>query len=389
MFLRKFIILSKQSSKDLKSHVKLEVRGVKGKISLSLEGAQLKEDVTYKLYSATSEQKGFKEVSLGTIDVNKSGRGKLDLNFNSNSVGQSEIDISDFNTLIIKEENSKENNQEVILAGYIHKDDDSIAKVISANKSQATSQMKPQIENKVSDKESEKTQETEKINEVISEETEDNKKTEVLKQVKETTEFRDQSKMKTQKDIIEPEVIKKGKIEVEEVKNKIKNKSNIEQELEDLEARKEEKYSSKNYSDQIISYTLDILKIFKEIKPFKIEDESYRWWQIDYDKMNSHRGFLPYYSYILNPPYSSSHRGRYTTCQNQIQKYNRYLFGVAENNGQITHYIYGIPGRYEKSEHPYGGSTGFVTWLEDKSRTGSGYWLSYIDAYTGNVVRPL
>lgn len=377
MFLRKIIILNKQGSKDFKGHVKLEVRGIKGKLSLSLEGEQVKEEATYKLYILSNEQKEFKEILLSDIDINKSGRGKLDLSFNSSSVGQSKISIADFNTILIKEENSEKSDVDIILAGYIHKDDDSISKIISINEHRKTLKAKSQTIDKVLD---EKVEEIQKVDQIINEENknlQDNEKDKISEPINEA-----------KNDIKNLEQVKESENEIKKVKDETKNKSSVKQKSENSETSMQEN-SSNNYSEQIINYTLDILKIFKEIKPFKIEDDTYRWWQIDYDNMNNHRGFLPYYSYILDPPASHSNKSRYTSCQKQIQKYNRYLFGVAENKGKITHYIYGIPGRYEKSEHPYGGSTGFVTWLEDKSRTGSGYWLSYIDAYTGNVVRPL
>ena len=120
-----------------------------------------------------------------------------------------------------------------------------------------------------------------------------------------------------------------------------------------------------------------------------MQNENFKWWEIDDDKLNNKEGLLPYYKYISNPPYKGSLEEVDVTCKDQIDKYNKYLFGISEKDGKITHYIYGIPGRHERNEHPYGGKTGFVTWLEDKSNTRNGYWLIYINAYTGSVVRPI
>ncbi len=393
MFLRKFIIMSKQSSKDVKGHARLEVRGAKGRMSFSLEGVQFRDDVIYELLSLTNEKSGFKQVILGKVDVNNNGKGRLELAFNPNEVGQSKVPISDLNILLLSEKSTLQNEDKVILGGYIHQDDNSISKSLKHIKEL---QKVKKVENKVEIKE----EYIEKIDNEIENE----------KEIEDSTNLKD---IESTKEIDKIEKIKEKSIKIEQkpdFKSSVNSRTNIfknvnqdreevsevkefsnKQENEEIIAKEtlEKELHSKDYNDHVASYTLDLLKFFKEIKPFKVESKSQRWWQIDYDETNSKLGFLPYYSYISSSPYRSNIKENYATCQSQIRRYKKYLFGVAEDDGKITHYIYGIPGKRIKSEHPYGGSTGFVTWLEDKDVEGEGYWLSYINACTGNVVRPI
>ncbi|MCG4586045.1 hypothetical protein L0P56_11130, partial [Anaerosalibacter bizertensis] len=70
-----------------------------------------------------------------------------------------------------------------------------------------------------------------------------------------------------------------------------------------------------------------------------------------------------------------------------IKKYGNYLFGIYRDGGEITYYIYGVPGRFDSLEHPFKGVTGFNTWYETEN--GFGYWIMYIDPLMGKVIYPL
>lgn len=374
MFTRKFIIMSKQALKDVKGHIKLEVRGNKGKISLSVEGVAPKRDIRHKLYLVTDEKHGYKEINLGVININKNGRGKLDLNFNPNSINRSEIGISGFNIFLLKEENIESLEAQVILGGYIHKDDGSMSKVKQKREE------KP-LENK---------------------QVKENKEDKDVKKIKKATEERKAES----KEIIKEESKEEAKEEKKSGKADKADKLNKPERIEEAKKPKEVKATKekdnqesfdpsksnfKDYYEQLANYTLDLLKFFKETKPFKddIQNENFTWWEIDQDKLNEQEGFLPYYKYISDPPNKDDLKETDVTCSDQIEKYKKYLFGISQSNEKITHYIYAIPGRHERNEHPHGGKTGFVTWLEDKSKLRDGYWLIYIDAYTGKVVRPV
>ncbi|WDV45990.1 hypothetical protein PV797_21330 [Clostridiaceae bacterium M8S5] len=147
-----------------------------------------------------------------------------------------------------------------------------------------------------------------------------------------------------------------------------------------------------NYKDQVYSYTKNILKFFENADVLKTRLEGYKWWKIEYSsKDNYYRTFLPFHNYILNNsvPYPSMFN--VTPTYKLIKKYKHYIFGIMRVNKDLKYYVYGIPGRFTKTEQPYGGMTGFCTWCPRKglNREKLGYWLLHIDCLTGRNARPL
>lgn len=142
------------------------------------------------------------------------------------------------------------------------------------------------------------------------------------------------------------------------------------------------------YWDQVKKYLDNTLQMFEEVAPLKEGLESYRWWKIDNNNRTFYRTFLPFYGYI-NPVYHNSvaYSNDYTRL---IARYGHHIFGMVDNeDGSIKYYIYGIPGRFESEDQPYGGSTGFVSWKQGVEVADMGYWLLHIEAKTGRVVIPL
>ncbi|WP_066506414.1 hypothetical protein [Abyssisolibacter fermentans] len=147
-----------------------------------------------------------------------------------------------------------------------------------------------------------------------------------------------------------------------------------------------------NYKNQVYEYTKNIIKFFEKTDVLKTRLDGYTWWKIEYQsKNNYYRSFLPFHNYILNNnlPYSSIFN--VTPTYKLIKKYKHYIFGTMKVNKDIKYYVYGIPGRFTKSEQPYGGMTGFCTWCPRKglNRERLGYWLLHIDCLTGRNAKPL
>ncbi len=148
--------------------------------------------------------------------------------------------------------------------------------------------------------------------------------------------------------------------------------------------------TAKNYSLQVANYTMDILKFFEKIQPFRENLRDCTWWKIEHSSEDFNRGFLPFYSHLVNAYYPYPLTSRTTTCQNLIEKYGHYIFGTVKRQEEIQYYVYGVPGKYTIAEHPYNGATGFNTWLRNKnSLEDLGYWLIYIDALSGKIVNPV
>ena len=92
------------------------------------------------------------------------------------------------------------------------------------------------------------------------------------------------------------------------------------------------------------------------------------------DESNYNQYTLAYYPMLNYYPY--------------ISKEGYFLLGYKCNgNGEMKYIVYAIPGSKDKSDQPYGGRTGFVTWTSD-NKNGRGYWLMFYDFKNSSIVIP-
>src|SRR5699024_5370117 len=134
-------------------------------------------------------------------------------------------------------------------------------------------------------------------------------------------------------------------------------------------------------------YVLDILSFFPYIEPFRINLQGYNWWKIDITDSENEKGFLPYFSYVVGGNHKYSIIKDSVSSSSLIKKYRHYIFGLYNINNEVKFYVYGVPGRFLKEEHPQRGNTGFNTWFE--GREDYGYWLLYIDPIGGRIIHPV
>lgn len=194
--------------------------------------------------------------------------------------------------------------------------------------------------------------------------------------------------MTEKKQYEEKEKFKKGYISKQEKRH------------DDLEYGAMKGYDCKNpyeyqqqYFKMVYGYIENILKYYKEVKPFEKGMENCKWWKIDCSQQTLYRNCLPFYGYINNMHGYMLYKNYMTGCPHLIYKYQHYIFGIiCDKNDMPIYYLYGIPGRYMVSEQPYEGMTGFVYWhpMEDKKgeKGDYGYWILHIDVKTGNVAMP-
>ena len=72
-----------------------------------------------------------------------------------------------------------------------------------------------------------------------------------------------------------------------------------------------------------------------------------------------------------------------------IKKYSHYLIGYkCDKAGEVKYLVYGIPGTKDRVEQPYGGKSGFVTWIPSGDRSNYGYWLMFYDFKTSTIIIP-
>lgn len=77
-----------------------------------------------------------------------------------------------------------------------------------------------------------------------------------------------------------------------------------------------------------------------------------------------------------------------------IKKHGHFIFGYKhDKNDKLKYLVYGIPGTKSRKDQPYGGRSGFVTWVPmtpgDEEEHSYGYWLMFYDFRTSTIVIPV
>lgn len=353
IYTRKYIIFKNEYSNiqglNPKGHGLLEVRENKGKISINVERCQ--RDFYYNAYLVGGNGENIVETFIGKVITDDVGKGSVELWFNPRNVEGSDSSIESYNSLVLRR------GSKILLVGYIKGNRANLKSYLSSVKDE---EYYEEI--------------VEEIVETIDVEEDIDIKRENF-EIEETVESDDGE------EVIEEDVIEEKEVNVADDEEEA-DFVNIDYEMDNRDYGE-----NTNFKVQMTNYVLSILRFFPYIKPFNIELNGYDWWRIESDGVNIHRGFLPFYNYLLNMYHAYPQTQNITTCQHLIQKYGNYLFGMYRAEGDVQYYIYGVPGRFSTLEHPFRGSTGFNTWYE--SIDGFGYWLLYIDPLTGKILYPI
>lgn len=400
-YTRKFIILKKEFStmagRNPKGHCKLEIRGLKGIVTVNIENAEV--DNFYNVLFI-SDDKANPVWELGKIFTDDLGRGKCEYSFIQRELENKNFPIDRISGILITREN------QVCLGGYLTKEDGSIERYIKSmplnlemeSKSEPESDPIPEILelDEVEVTEIPEMEKLEEVQEFVEAE-------EILEEILEIDEVEQQvdiepmlQEQETEVKKYEEEIPEEMPEEVIELNNEeiIEEKENNEVELEVLdEDSMEPDYKTLDYikklnqKNQTTNYVLSILRFFPYIEPFTHNIKGYNWWLVELDKENEYRAFLPYFSYIVGGNNKEYYNSDMATCNQLMSKYGHYLFGLYNEGEAVKYFVYGIPGSFTINEHPYRGTNGFNTWYQGKNI--EGYWILYIDPMTGRPVKPV
>ena len=426
-YMKKFIILKKDFSNMVglspKGHGKLEVKGLKGSVAISIENAPDNDYYNVLLISRNSEY------DLGRIYTDDDGRGREDLGFNIQDLESKGFSIDKINGVLIKK------GSNVLVGGYIDKNDGSLerfikqlpihieeveeTKIVEIEFLEPVAELLPEQIAIESEPIYEATAteyaieepfiEGQKIEETMVETMEDTMEDTIKEEpaliaeedtlIPEVLSVDDEFKYESTDEIIinqvlEPlagedfdpvfEPILELTQEPEPVAQPLLSKQYKVEEVEVLEIDAEQSRRI-NQRNQTTGYVLNILRFFPYIEPFRIRLEGYNWWKIDFQE--EARGFLPYFSYLVGGDQKSRRSDNFVTTKDLMAVYNHYLFGLYTVGEEVKYYVYAVPGGFYKDEHPHGGSTGFNTWFAGQDI--GGYWLLYIDPLTGKVIHPI
>ncbi len=125
---------------------------------------------------------------------------------------------------------------------------------------------------------------------------------------------------------------------------------------------------------------------FEKVDDICTEIKRCNWYRVKVESMQDMNSVSDYNKYtIIYYPMMSYYP--------YISKYKHYLLGYKyDKDGNMKYIVYGIPGTRNIYDQPYGGKTGFVTWVsENEADTRGeqlGYWLMFYDFKTSTVVVP-
>ncbi|MBU3145913.1 hypothetical protein [Clostridium sp. CF012] len=122
---------------------------------------------------------------------------------------------------------------------------------------------------------------------------------------------------------------------------------------------------------------------FDEVPIFSKEIKWCKWYKVPvsslenmYDLSDYNKYTIAFYPMICYYPY--------------IRNYGSFMLGYkCDSTGKMKYIVYGIPGSKAKVHQPYGGKTGFVTWIADSENDEMGHWLMFYDFKKSTIVVPL
>jgi len=130
----------------------------------------------------------------------------------------------------------------------------------------------------------------------------------------------------------------------------------------------------------------DTVREFEELRHVSNEIKRCKWYKVDAKKLEYAHNEPNYntYTVVLYPM-----MGYYP----YIKKHGHFVMGhKCDKEGKLKYLVYGIPGSKSKMDQPFGGKSGFVTWIPSRSNereSEMGYWLMFYDYKNSTIVIPV
>ncbi|MBU3113114.1 DUF7922 domain-containing protein [Clostridium lacusfryxellense] len=147
---------------------------------------------------------------------------------------------------------------------------------------------------------------------------------------------------------------------------------------------KENNYNKDGYAKgNMGTFFKSVVEDLEEVQDFSKEIKWCTWFKVPvhnlenmYDLSDYNKYTIAYYPMICYFPYIRNHKS--------------FMLGYkCDSSGKMKYIVYGIPGSRSKNHQPYGGKTGFVTWIEGKDNDGMGHWLMFYDFKNSTIVVPV
>lgn len=414
---RYFIILQEDekgcalaNDKQPSGYAKIEIKNDKCKITYYVQNLKKDKEPYYMLLICNKKDMK-KLINIGILNIDDHGRAEITFECNIDNIGSTGISTEKISgAAIIK----KGNDRMIIpMSGFASTDIPADWKgyviVEHENKREIEEEKKEEkvtVAQEVTDN-LEKGEEKEVIDEVkIEEELENHTRNDVEANTEETNNV-----FKEYEEMIEKQKDKQKDVKDEVVEENIavNNRDTIEKEPITEEERVEEKEDYKEADinedpipeEEVIKEVMEeenyprgsvgeffeaVVDGFEEARGVCEEIKKCRWYKVPVDNLdvmcnisNYNKYTIVYYPMINYYPY--------------IKKYGHYMVGFkCDSQGKMKYLVYAIPGTKDKPEQPYGGKSGFVTWVPEKGRDNKevhGYWVMFYDFKSSIIVVPM
>lgn len=415
---RYFIILQEDekgysisSDKVVSGYAKLEVKNEKCKVSYYVQNLK-KELAPYYMMLICNKKEVKKILKIGEMNIDDYGRADICYEYPMDNVAGSGIsvdkvsgaaivklldnnilgvmsgfastEIPSWKSFAVVEDRTRESQEEIAEEprSIFDKYEESIeAAKLSENK-----------ENVIEDNEAARQDESEEVESVVlkeyAEQPRENKNDQVEKLTSEAgrqqdIEVEELTHEEERQQDVEDENIKLENEDVQVANREEKNRDDSSKEL-----LRESEYETYDYPrGSTGDFFRNLTDGFEEITDMASDIKRAKWYRVPvgqvedmYDTSNYNRYTILYYPMISYYPY--------------FRNDGHYVVGYkCDKQGKVKYLVYGIPGARGKEHQPYGGKTGFVTWVPEKSAYGDrsdfGYWLMFYDFRTSTIVVPV
>lgn len=411
---RFFIILQEDekgygiaSDKQPSGYTKLETKNDKCKISYYVQNLK-KESGPYYMILICSKKEVNKIVKIGELNIDENGRADVTLEYSENNIANSGIGIDKVTGAAIVK--LKGNNVLSTLCGFASSDIPVWKKYEIVGESKVIKESKEVVEEY-----KEKVVVKEKLHEEIKVEKGENifdKYEQKVEEIKVNAEspkqinnsdnlaIKEEIKENIDSEVFESKVVdtqmqfaaRESQEEINSEKN-TDNDSDVEskkmpEQVESFQNNEREKHKDdKDYpKGNVGKFFKNVIKDFEEVEEACKEIKRCRWYKVAinsleemYDTLDYNKYTVAYYPMINYYPY--------------IKKYGHYMMGLkCDPHGKMKYLVYAVPGTKHKMEQPFGGKSGFVTWVPVKEDIGDdsfGYWLMFYDFRTSTIVIPV
>ncbi len=135
------------------------------------------------------------------------------------------------------------------------------------------------------------------------------------------------------------------------------------------------------------TFFMSVADGFEELENVCCEIKRCRWYKIPINSPQDMNNCLDYNKYTV----------AYYPMMNYYQyivKFGHFILGYKlDKENKMKYIVYGIPGRKSRADQPFGGRSGFVTWVPlkegEENEDSYGYWLMFYDFRNSTIVIPV